>query len=167
MSDDDRALIGRQRTTPVRGSAIPRPVESFDDLTDRYEGEELQHARSGRPTEKRFEKLEKKSDEDRAAIAEIKEDISAVKVSVAGIAGEMKILPALVSELRDALRSKREDEHVVLTTKLDIGKHEAKTRIDTQQVATKSKWNMAVQIVTGLFSAGVLGAAIALIASRC
>lgn len=148
----------RDRQTPKHGRAIPEPT--FEDITGRYEGDERREMRSRRRTEDRLERLEEKHDS-------LDEKVDRIDIAVAGIAGQMKILPDLIGSLKDELAARREDDHVVLKQTLEVGAHEAKSRIDTQQVAVTSKWKMAVRIVSGLFSAGVLGAAIALAASRC
>ncbi len=153
-----RREIERDRQTPKHGAIVQQ--STWDDITGHHEGEDLAMARARRPTPERIARLEAKHDS-------LDEKVDRIDVAVAGIAGQMQIIPDLIGSLRDELKAKREDDHVVLTTKLDIGKHEAKTRIDTQQIATTSKWKMAVRIISGLFSAGVLGAAIAFAASRC
>lgn len=157
QSQTERDLEG-MAARRERESASPPYV--FDDLTGRYQGEELREQRSKRPTDKRVERLEEKHDSLDKVVDEIRGDVREIK-------GQMKGLPDLVDLLKTALAAKRDDDHAVLEQQLEVGAHEAKARIDTQQVATKSKWNMAVQVVGGLFSAGVLGAVIALAASRC
>jgi hypothetical protein len=65
------------------------------------------------------------------------------------------------------MKSKRDDDHVVFKQTVEVGGHEAKARIDGQKVAKESKWKIATAVVSGVFSAGVLGALIATLAHGC
>lgn len=144
----------RDRRIPKHGPIVATPV--FEEITGRFEGEELELARARRPTEERIARLEQKHDS-------LDEKVDRIDVAVAGIAGQMEIVPALIESLRDELKASRENEHVVLKQTLDIGKHEATARIDTQMLATKAKW----KIIAGIFSTATITAVITALASRC
>lgn len=95
MSDDDRALVGRRRTTPA---AVPTYV--CTDVTGQYEGEELQAQRAKRPTAERVARLENKHDALVATVGEL-------RTEAAKMSGQLDTLVTLAAEERDA-RAARE-----------------------------------------------------------
>lgn len=109
MSDRDRYVP--KHPTPLTG--VP---EAFEDATDRYEGEELQRIRARRPTPERLRKLEVKQDEDRKAHQELVKIVTDTRVEVAGLRGELKVLPELV----DLIKGRETTERLRLNTRAKI-----------------------------------------------
>lgn len=152
-----------QRAITERGSTRHRDYGTeagWDDITGKYEGEELKAQRAKRGTDDRIARLEAKHDG-------LDAKVDRIEISVATINGKMDMIPALITNLTDELKVRREDDRIKLTTTLDVGKHDAIQRIDTQALATRSKWRLVLQIASGVFSAGVLGALIAVATRSC
>ena len=110
MSDRDR-YVAKHRTPPL---GVPEPV--WEDATDRYEGEELQRIRARRPTPERLRKLEIKQDEDRKAHLELVKIVTDTRVDVAGLRGELKVLPELV----ELIKGKEQTERLRLNTRAKV-----------------------------------------------
>lgn len=172
----ERGPVDRDRQTPKHGPIVPEHIP--EDITGNYQGEELRQARARRPTDKRIEKLEEKNDDDRKEFGEFKDSVnrrfSQLDVAVADLGGQFKLVPELFESLkeelkanREELKASRENEHLVVKQTFDIGTREAVSRIETKTFAAQAKWKIALKIATGLTSAGVLGAIIALIAQNC
>lgn len=121
--DSDRGR--RDRATPRGGEMIP---EEFDDpITGNYEGEELQRMRRDkRSTGERLDRLEVKHDA-------LVKDVTETRVIVGEMKGELKVLPELVSIVKDVAKQRAEQEHVTFTQKIDLAtkREEAKIEIDT------------------------------------
>lgn len=115
----------------------------------------------------RVENLDEKVEINTTKLNEVDAKVDRVEVAVSKLDGKMDLLPKMFENLSGELAQRREDGHMVLKQTLELDAHEAKARIDGQKVAKESKWKMAVAIVTGVFSAGVLGALIALAAKGC
>lgn len=145
MSDDDRALIGR-RVTPVRGSAVPRPVESFDDITGKFEGEELrQMRRSKRDTDERIERLEVKHD----SLVKV---VTETRLEVANMSGKLDVLPELVDAVRATAERTAQREHVTFTAQVDVDRAKALDGVEEK----KDRRQLAYKIAGGIAGGGVL-----------
>jgi len=143
------------------------PVEIPSEITGQYEGDQLAEVRAMRKPDDRFERLEIKHDKLDAKVETLDQKVDRVEIAIATVGGKMDLLPQMFQNLHDEMKTKREEGHVILKQTLEIDGHEAKARIDTKKTAAESKWKIAVAIVTGVTSAGVLGAIIALAATRC
>jgi len=91
--------------------------------------------------------------------------------SVERLTGEVsttnKLLPQMLETIRDELRSRRTvDEHMVLS-QADVWRHREVTATDSEAADRGTTRKMKMKIVGFIFSAGGLGALIALAASRC
>lgn len=126
-----------------------------DDLTDRYEGEELKRMRADRPVEKRLEKLEEKDDQ-RAL------DIADIKLAVADIRGDQKATNASLRAIEKSIDQMAQREHVKFTATVDVDRAK---QIDTVKAgADRREWvGKALAIVTGLIAL----ATAAFAAGRC
>lgn len=132
QSQTERDLDGL-RARRERESA-PIPVDGFDDLTGRYEGEELRTRRAQRDTGKRVERLEEKHDE----LAEVVGDMRA---ELGKVSGKLDVLPELVSAVRDSARTataRSDREHV------------------DQLDARKTKRDTVAKIAGGLLGGGLV-----------
>ncbi len=174
MSDDrklppvPRPGTHRDMYTPKHGTRIP--VEVPQEVTGQYEGEELAQIRARRPTDKRIARLEEKHDELKSDVKETKTDVKALTtavnqlaVAVADQGGQLKVLPELVEAVNNSITRAAARDHVTFTAQVDVDKANALDRID----AKKSRRGLITTIAGGLFSAGVVGAAISLLAQRC
>src|SRR5262249_37993257 len=144
---------------------VPRAVDAHDEITGKYEGEELEERRARRPTPERILRLERKHDELAADVKEVRQDVKTVErhlcevaERVAHVDGQMEILPKVVDEMRLATRAMQEREHVTFTAKLDLDKAKA---LGDQRVATQEKLDVIDarkarrRRVTKLIGAGV------------
>lgn len=78
-----------------------------------------------------------------------------------------KLLPQMLETIRDELRSRRTvDEHMVLS-QADVWRHREVTATDTNAATVATTNKVKLKIVGFVFSAGGLGALIALAATRC
>lgn len=111
MSDADRALESRaRRRSPVLGV----PATSWDDdITGQYQGEDLAQARARRPTVQRLARLEAKQDEDRGNLHEL-------AVGLAGIRGELKVLPELVELIKSKSNNEHQTRRLSMTTRARV-----------------------------------------------
>jgi hypothetical protein len=87
----------RVRSRPL---GVPVAVPSFEDITNQYQGEDLERARAKRPTDKRIAHLEKKHDD----LARV---VGGLEKGVANIDGKLDVLPQLL----ELLKGKNADEH--------------------------------------------------------
>ena len=100
-----RTALGHDRT----------PAFMHEDITARYDGEELKKKRAGRSTEERFEILEEKSDKQGDRIGKL-------EVAVADFGGQFKIIPDLVDAMKDATKTLQSRDHLIVTTRTEIDK---------------------------------------------
>lgn len=153
----------------------PAPVDpiDFDDLTGRFERDELsvedlERFRAMRQPEDRLAKLEKKQDEQRKADeayrAKTDERLGKIEVAVADIGGQMKVIPDLVSAMKDATSALREREHITLTSRVEVdtAKKIADVEVDTAKKkdaidAGKARRDFVLKIGAAILTGGVLG----------
>jgi hypothetical protein len=100
--DDQRATVGRK--TPPYGAPIPEPI-NWDELTDRYEGDELDRMRSMRPTPYKVRKLERDVTALTKDVAETKTDVAVIGVETKA---QTKMLERLLDDQADAVKTRRE-----------------------------------------------------------
>jgi uncharacterized coiled-coil protein SlyX len=111
QSQTERDIAGiaarrdRERQQAARG--VPVLVSEFDDLTGKYDGEDLALARAKRPTDARVARLEKKQDEDRLDLKGLAGIVGDLREDMAGMRGELKVLP----ELLELIKGKNAAEH--------------------------------------------------------
>ena len=150
QSQDERDMEGfaarkeRERDGSVKEFA-------GEEITGRYEGEELDARRAARPPDERFGRLEKKHDELKADVEkrhdELKRDVKEVRdelkaenketradvkalsgavgglrTDFSGAAGEMKGQREALTELIGLVKKSAERDHVTFTAKVDVDK---------------------------------------------
>jgi len=123
----------------------------------------LEFWRGKRPTEQRFAHIEKRIDTFDTFKDEIKDEIGELGKQVAGISGQMMVIPDLVEALTDATKEMRQREHVTLTAKVDVDRQRALDPLEER----KFRRNLILQIAGGVFSVSVLVAFITLFAKQC
>lgn len=160
-TSDDRDV--HRTKTPPRGVGLTEPpVFVEDDVTGNYSGEDLRRIRGQRRTDRRFERLEEKSDEDRKVLGDLKDEVKDLKGDVKGLTAGVTGLTNEVKILADVVRQERE---VDITTRVEMHKgaireafEERRSERDDKQDARKvRRWTVA-KVVAGVFSAGALGA---------
>ncbi len=155
--------VRRADTHPGRTAVS---VDFEEDLTGKYDGDELRELRAKRPTDKRLEKLESFKDE-------VIERMGKVEVAVADMGGQMKILPSLVETMQNATIAMQQREHVTFSAQVDVGKAQALGEVETKTIraqgdvaAQKLKWAAVMKL---LAIVGAVGTALAgaFAAGRC
>ncbi len=99
QSQTDRDITG-MAARRERQRGVPEFISDVDDLTGTYDGEELARARAKRPTDERIARVEKKQDEDRADHKALAVVVTDMQIDVAGMRGELKVLPELVALIK-------------------------------------------------------------------
>lgn len=136
MSDEDRALIGRR--TPRTGvpSLIP------DDVTDRYEGEELlemREIRAGQYPAKRIAKLE-------TDLYDFKLAVTSKMGEVVGAIGE---LTGEVKGLATVVQSNLQREQITFNANVDVAKRDAIDAVDARKAKRDAWIKLGVALITG------------------
>lgn len=113
--------------------AVPEET-SFDDLTDRYEGEELDRMRARRAEEAptvSLVKLEQKHEELKTSVGALSNSVTNFKIETVKEMGDIKSgmgklagavdgLSGQVQVLATVVKQKRDEEHVKVTTTLEV-----------------------------------------------
>lgn len=187
----------KRELTPRGISAIPKEFEVEEDSSVHAVAAERERIREERDDKDRIRKVEKKIDADRDHFQEFKlevvERFGTLEGAVERVEGQLGGVKTTLSDLRADLRDDREARqkeyliekeirlkgeladreaaqklrHVRETTDIDLDKEEKITHIRT--TADKVMWTrkLVLQVITGLTSAGVLGALVALAAGQC
>jgi hypothetical protein len=107
-------------------------------------------------------------------IEDIKAEIAPLKTlpsAVAQLTGEVsttnRLLPQMLETIRDELKARRADDHVVVTTKTEVEGHRAITNINTDAADKAAKRTIKLQIAGLLTSASLLTALVTLLVTRC
>ncbi len=150
------ALSERKSARPHRDHARPKsaadaPAFVEEEYTDKYDGEELRAMRARRPTRERLERLEDKHDELRD---EFRREVGSMKVAIAGMGGQMEVIPRLVDAMESAIQNLQQREHVTFTAKVDVDKAAALDQIDARADArkvdthkAKAKWDIITKVI--------------------
>ena len=179
QSQDERDAEGfaarKERDGAVKESA-------GEEITGRYEGEELSEQRAQRPPDARFGRLEKKHDELKKDVEkkhdELKKDVSDVKSDVKALSGQVgdmrsavsgavgkldgqeKLLVETLSIVKKAHEREADRDHVTFTATVDVdrAKELSKVEVDKEQQldtidAKKKKREMILKGV-GLTASG-------------
>lgn len=131
QSQDDRDMEGlaarREREAVVKDF-------SSEEITGRYEGEELEERRRARGPDERFGRLEKKHDELRHDVEkkhdELKKDVSDVRSDVKGLSGQVNDMRSDVS----GAVGKIDGQETLLTEMLSLVKKSAEKSIERDHV---------------------------------
>lgn len=139
QTQTERDLEGlAARRERVRSAPFGVPVDFDDDITGNHEGEDLARLRAQRATPERLAHLESKYDR-------LGEQVNAIHVDVAGMRGELKVLPKLLE---------------LLEGKQAAAVEAAKDEQTTKRLGMTTRTQVILGIL-GLFSAGGIGAIIA------
>ena len=162
-----RMPVHRDHSRPQTGNDRA-PLFVDEDLTDRYEGEELAHMRAKRPTDKRLELLEAHKDDSNKRLTAVE---SAVVVFGAELKANTKITqhvadtltttqPIIMQLLGHRATLTQERDHIKETTTIKVGGE--KQLDDIKKVASWRDWigkalglvGAAIALVTAAFAAG-------------
>lgn len=107
-------------------------------------------------------------------INDIKAEIAPLKLlpaAVAQLTGEVsttnKFLPQMMETIREELRARRAEDHVVVTTKTEVEGHRAMTNINTEAADRAATRNIKLQIAGLLTSVSLVTALLTLAAQKC
>jgi hypothetical protein len=153
-----------------------------EEITGRYEGEELSERRAQRPPDERFGRLEEKHDELKKDVEkkhdELKKDVSDVRSDVKGLSGQVSDMRSAVSGAVGKLDGQQalltetlsivkkthdreaDREHVTFTATVDVdrAKELAKVEVDKEEkldtIDAKKKKREVIVKGVGLFTSG-------------
>jgi hypothetical protein len=130
LSQNDRDAEGfAARREREAASMIPEFLH--DEVTGKYEGEELQAQRESRPVTDRINRLEKKHDETRAEdvrsdVKELSGHVSDLRADVSGAVGKLdgqqNVLTELLSIVKNTAEHATDRDHITFTAKVDVDK---------------------------------------------
>ena len=179
QSQDERDAEGFAARKERDGS-----VKEFagEEVTGRYEGEELGARRAQRPPDERFGRLEEKHDELKKDVEkkhdELKKDVSDVRSDVKGLSGQVsdmrsavsgavgklegqeKLLTETLSIVKKTHDREADREHVTFTATVDVdrAKELAKVEVDKEEkldtIDAKKKRRELILKGVGLFTSG-------------
>jgi hypothetical protein len=145
-------IIQLPQVVDVAPLAVPHEVE--DKVTGVLEGEALKTARGKRDTKERLERVETKQDEDRARLGRM-------EVTLAGINGQMQVLPQLVTAVQDATRALEQRDQVRERAKTEVETAEKIDDLDARKKRREFWWGVAGKVAGFVLSAAVLGKVLA------
>jgi hypothetical protein len=148
----DTAVSERAHAEWEARSEQVTPIElPTDDITAQYEAmpedqrhpEALHAARARRPTPQRFRKLEDKTDEIGKQLVQTRLDmakeVGAIKGEVAGIKGELAVLPELVSLVKTSLENTQHRETVTFTAQVDVDTAKKTAEIEKEAAIAQAR----------------------------
>lgn len=143
-------------TPPLRDAPedFERPITNVD--MEPLEAIEERVKRVQRTTDAAATSIAGKVEEHGKDIRELKSAVGTIGIDVAGIRGEMKVLPALVDALKDAAKAGQERKTTTLTSELRIVEATANDELDSRK-AKRKNW---ATIIGALFSTATITAAI-------
>ena len=154
QSQDERDVEGFA-ARKERDGAVKEPAG--EEVTGRYEGEELIERRAQRPPDERFGRLEEKHDELKKDVEkkhdELKKDVSDVRTDVKGLSGQVsdmrsavsgavgkldgqeKLLTETLSIVKQTHDRSADRDHVTFTATVDVdtAKELAKVEVDKEE----------------------------------
>lgn len=125
----------RERASSI-DDAVPGEIAPYEseDLTGQYEGEELERLRrERRNTDQRIGHLENKVEMTVAALGDFKQEITGTVAHMSGV------MDGLVGEIRRALDTMTERDHVRFTTTVDVDATKQKAAIESQAETEAAK----------------------------
>lgn len=142
---DDRHI--RRPKTPPAGVAAqlaaPEPID--DEVTGRYQGEELQA--------KRIERIERKHDKLSEIVGAVRDDLGELKGQIGEVRGQLQALPELVRVVHDSADRAAAREHVAYSAQVDVIKARDLAAIGDQADARRTRRRIWLSIV-GAFTSG-------------
>lgn len=147
----------RDRYEPKHPAA---PVYVAEELTDRYEGEELAKQRTKRPTDERIGRLEQKSDETRADVKALTAIVTETRVehgeAIARVEARLEGLPDFAKLAEKMIDRAGEAQQHLTMTRIDVAGDAAREPVRDAKFRRK----LILMVAGGVTSAGVLGAVV-------
>lgn len=124
------------------------PKDFGDEITGKYEGDELEQLRAERPVDERLGRLEKKHDELKKDVEkkhdELKRDVAEVRGDVKKVSGQVSDLrekvsgaigkiegqAPVLSEMLSIVKKSAEREHVTFTAKVEVDKAQELAKVE-------------------------------------
>lgn len=148
--ESDRAR--KERDSMTASGEVLDPVP--DEITGRYEGDELEMYRNRRTTDERIVHLERKHDKLTEAHQKLADSISRVANDVSEMRGEMKVLPRLVDALEKAADRRADADHVTLTAKVDVERARALEPVEAAKA--RRGWITSIIAIVMTLAAGTM-----------
>lgn len=147
-------IVPVPQVIPVAELAAPHEIDAEQEVTGVLQGDALRAARGKRTTEERIERIETKQDEDRARLGRM-------EVTLAGIGGQMQVLPQLVTAVQDATRAMQERDQMRERAKTEVETAEKIDGLDARKKRREFWWGVAGKAAGFVLSAAVLGKVLA------
>lgn len=156
---DDPRRPQKPRTSPF-GHPVPAHVAaqtpgpiSWDEapVTGVHTGEALAEARARRPTDVRFAHIEGRLDE-------TAKTANATALAVAGMAGELKVLPELVDMIKQSAARAEQREHVTFTSQVQVDTAGRLATIADTADARRTRRALVAKVVAGAVALVTSGA---------
>jgi predicted phage tail protein len=167
QSQDERDKAGFEARKERERSGVVRDFAG-EEITGRYEGDELDERRAARPPDERFGHLEKKHDElkadvekrhdelkrdvkevrdelkaenkeTRSDVKELSGQVSGLRTDFSGAAGEMKGQREALTELVGLVKKSAERDHVTFTAKVDVDKAHELAKVEVTRAEGLAK----------------------------
>ncbi len=148
QSQDDRDTEGL--TARRERDAVVKEFGN-DEITGRYEGEELDEHRAERPDVERIGRLEKKHDElkmdaekkheelkgdvkeVRSDVKKLSGDLSGLRSEVSGAVGKLDGQTGVLSEMLGLVKKTAERDHVTFTAKVEVDKAQELAKVEVNK----------------------------------
>jgi seryl-tRNA synthetase len=164
QSQNDRDTEGfAARRERDAASMVPEFLQ--DDITGKYEGEELEAQRERRPVTDRINRLEKKHDDlrvdlkdvrvdfksdlkdVRADVKELSDHVSNLRSDVSGAVGKLDgqqgVLTELLSIVKNTAEHANDRDHITFTAKVDVDKAQELAKVDVGKATDLAKVEVA------------------------
>jgi septal ring factor EnvC (AmiA/AmiB activator) len=163
QSQNDRDVEGFAARRERDAASVTEFLQ--DDVTGKYEGEELKAQREVRPVTDRIQRLEKKHDDLRADLkdvrADFKSDLSDVRSDVKTLSGhvgdlrsdvsgavgkldgQQGLLTELLSIVKNTAEHASDRDHITFTAKVDVDKAQELAKVDVGKAAELAKVEVA------------------------
>ncbi len=171
ITEKSRAGSHHDHRAPSPPIPIPIAVE-MDEVTGKYEGDELKSMRARRPTDERItrleekhDKLESKVDKLDGKVDQVDDKVDKMAVSVAGMEGQFKVIPRLVDSMEKAIESMNEREHVKFTATVDVDKAKQLSKVEIEAAEKKDEIDAGKAKREWITKAFAIGSTIAAIVS--
>lgn len=140
---------------PAHVAAQSSGPVNWDDgpVTGVHTGKQLADRRALRPTDVRFAHIEERLDETARTA-------NATAVAVAGMAGELKVLPELVDMIKQSADRANQREHVTFTAQVDVDKAGRLATIADTADSRRARRKLIGTVVAGIIGSGGIGALI-------
>lgn len=161
QSQDERDAEGlaarRERELAV---TVPRSEFVTEEYTDKHEGVELDELRETRQPIDRIRRLERKSDETKADLKDVRSDVkelsghvSDLREDVAGAIGKIEGQAPVLSELLSIVKKSADRDHVTFTAKVEVDKANELAKTEVAKANELAKVEISKEEALDVYSA--------------